>query len=156
MPVDTFLKYSQYNCYYNIQYYLLCIFCFKGTKNQFRLEAGIDAINPFDFLINNQQSREILTQKQQLQRQQKPVKSIVKEVKEPGKEVGKREAEEQEMEDPKKTLEVIAPTCLPDAFDLWKEKYRYLLVQLYNYIKYKTMLSRNFIKPCRNTFRLCF
>lgn len=31
---------------------------------------------------------------------------------------------EDEQDDLDKTLEVFASTCLPDAFDLWKEKYR--------------------------------
>ena len=58
------------------------------------------------------------------------------------------EEEEEEEEDLDETLDVFASTCLPDAFDLWKEKYRF------EYSFYNNASTRDIIVEFKGSFNL--
>ena len=58
------------------------------------------------------------------------------------------EEEEEEEEDLDETLDVFASTCLPDAFDLWKEKYRF------EYSFYNNTSTRDIIVEFKGSFNL--
>ena len=58
------------------------------------------------------------------------------------------EEEEEEEEDLDETLDVFASTCLPDAFDLWKEKYRF------EYSFYNNVSTRDIIVEFKGSFNL--
>ena len=58
------------------------------------------------------------------------------------------EEEEEEEEELDETLDVFASTCLPDAFDLWKEKYRF------EYSFYNNASTRDIIVEFKGSFNL--
>ena len=58
------------------------------------------------------------------------------------------EEEEEEEEDLDETLDVFASTCLPDAFDLWKEKYRF------EYSFYNNASTRDIMVEFKGSFNL--